>query len=130
MNGVEAAASLFGSDEPSSDPFAALGSDTTPQSSSGDPFYDDGASGSSDVLSPETTYSIEGTTAPDALQLYTQQEPVHTGYTPSPYTLGLGATTATQQGWYEEQVQPSYFGEHAAEAALTSKVFFIYNLLL
>lgn len=114
MNGVEAAASLFGDEESSSDPFATLGSDTVvAESSSGDLFFE-GASGSSDFLSPEEVYNSEGNTEQD---FYAQQEPSHANYTSQPHTSDA-ATTSNQQAWSEEQVQADYFGEQAIETAI------------
>ncbi|RDB21051.1 COPII coat assembly protein sec16 [Hypsizygus marmoreus] len=101
MNGVEAAASLFGPEEPSSDPFAALGADTAPQPSTNDLFQGDGASGQPDFLSPGDTGLLDAgdNAAPDASHLYTHTE-VTTGYSASSSYLGAGSTS--QQGWYDE----------------------------
>jgi hypothetical protein len=128
MNGVEAAASLFGSEEPSSDPFAALGTDTAPQSSSGDLFYGDGAFGTPDFLDPQTTHNAEVNSALEPVQPYTQQESTiaDVDYTSSSYTPDLGAATASQQGWYDEQGQSNYFEEHVSAPTTTCKVLFFF----
>ncbi|KAF5380963.1 hypothetical protein D9615_003970 [Tricholomella constricta] len=106
MNGVEAAASLFGSDEPASDPFASLGADTAPQSSADDLFSGDGASNDSDFLntSPDHgPFAAEDNTAQDTSQFYIQSD-LNSGYSTAGTYTHLGAGRS-QQGWYDQQGQ-------------------------
>ncbi|GLB34938.1 putative involved in the initiation of assembly of the COPII coat required for the formation of transport vesicles from the endoplasmic reticulum (ER) and the selection of cargo molecules [Lyophyllum shimeji] len=103
MNGVEAAASLFGSEEPASDPFATLGAGPAAQSSAHDLFNEDGASGASDFLNASQDPFTSGNNAEqDTSQYYTQPESTANYFTASNYT-DSGASGTNQQGWYDQQ---------------------------
>lgn len=115
MNGVEAAASLFGSEEPVSDPFAALGE---LQSSHEDPFPANGASYSSysDVTAQHSNpINLENTAAPPAFHGYSQQglHSQNSSYPTGSYAPDLGGSTS-QQGWYSESAynipEPTFTG--------------------
>jgi hypothetical protein len=99
MNGVEAAASLFGPEEPASDPFAALGES---ESFHDDPFIATGSSSTASQYSD--AINVENTAAPPPAQEYTQQ-----GFDNSNFTVGGYAedpATGNQQGWYNKSAYP------------------------
>ena len=73
MNGVEAAASLFGSEESDSDLFATLGTDTTPSQFSSDLFLNDGKPDTQFYSQPETSTFGE-------YPAYTSPDHLSTGY--------------------------------------------------
>ncbi|KAG6818100.1 hypothetical protein H0H87_000004 [Tephrocybe sp. NHM501043] len=107
MNGVEAAASLFGSDEPGSDPFASLGGETAPEYSSDNLFNVDGASNnfafydnsSQDV---NVTAAVQDSSAPDTSQYYTHPDTA-SGYGTHNAYASLVTDTSGQEGWYDQQ---------------------------
>ena len=105
MNGVEAAASLFGPEEPASDPFAALGES---QSFQDDPFLVTGAS-SSATSQHSDALDVENTAAPPPAQEYTQQGLENSNFTVGGYAEDSG--TGNQQGWYNKSAYP--VSEHA-----------------
>ncbi|KAG5638379.1 hypothetical protein H0H81_000390 [Sphagnurus paluster] len=102
MNGVEAAASLFGSEELGSDPFASLGG-VPPQSSENDLFSGDGASTNSGFLDgpqPSDLFPLEDISAQDAYQYNTQ---TYNGYSTNSTYSDMAAGTTSQTGWYSSQ---------------------------
>jgi hypothetical protein len=122
MNGVEAAASLFGSEEPASDPFAALGE---PQFSHEDPFSVASASylSHSGATSQQSNISLESATyLPQESSLqghYPQNSNFTGGYTPD-----LGAESGSHQGCYSDSTY------HVPEPALNGKVIFFETTFL
>lgn len=113
MNGVEAAASLFGPDEPASDPFAVLGQ---PRSSHEDLFPVTGAS--CNATSQHTnTINVENTAIPPPSQEYTQQGAENSSFTVGGYAEDLG-------GWYAESAY------HVSERALDGMAPFLETALL
>jgi hypothetical protein len=115
MNGVEAAASLFGSEEPASDPFAALGE---PQSSHEDPFLVNGASyslHSGATAEHSNPIGAENIAASPAFHEYSQQglHSQNSSYPAAGYAPDLGGGTS-QQGWYGESAydipEPTFTG--------------------
>ncbi|KAF8077931.1 Sec23-binding domain of Sec16-domain-containing protein [Lyophyllum atratum] len=123
MNGVEAAASLFGSDEPASDPFATLGEDTAPRSSAEDLFNEGGVSSNSNSLfDPQggDLFAAGDSTAQDTSQFYTQPEST-SGYSTAGTYTHSGADSTSQQGWYDQQGQWQNFEQQqSAEPSFTS----------
>ncbi|KAG6900882.1 hypothetical protein C0993_010000 [Termitomyces sp. T159_Od127] len=107
MNGVEAAASLFGSEESGSDPFASLGGETAPGPSNGnDNLFDAEVAPNSvdfaDALRDDHA-AVSGNDVPDASQYFQRQE-TSVYLTNSSHThLNTGNTN--QDGWYAQQGQ-------------------------
>lgn len=108
MNGVEAAASLFGPEEPSSDPFAALGAEPAPQTPNNDLFAGEGASNPSHFantsLHEDDLFSAEDNGAQDASLFYTQPDPT-SGYSTSGSHASGSAESTSQQGYFNQQSQ-------------------------
>ncbi|KAG6866929.1 hypothetical protein C0991_003845 [Blastosporella zonata] len=106
MNSVEAAASLFGSDEPGSDPFASLGGETAPESSA-DSLFNDGASSNFDIYNngsqdADLFAATASNSAQATSQYHTQPEatPTHTAH--NAYAP-LNTDNSRQEGWYDQQ---------------------------
>jgi hypothetical protein len=103
MNGVEAAASLFGLEEPASDPFATLGEPLTshedlfPATSVSYSSYHSATAQHSNPINIESTATLPP-------QEYTQQELQlqNSSYPAGDYALDLGAESTSQHGWYSE----------------------------
>jgi len=114
MNGVEAAASLFGPEELASDPFAALGGSQS-SCEDPDPFLVNGTSFSSSATSPHSNSINDVNTAtPPLSQEYAQQE-LHSQN--SSYSVGgLSVGSAGQQGWHSETAY------HTPEPALNGSI--------
>lgn len=102
MSGVEAAASLFGSDEPGSDPFATLGADPAAHSSTDDLFSGDGVSSDSGFLTTSQNDSPFTATEnqPQDTQLYSLPES-NPGYTITSAYNPPAPPNSSQQGWYD-----------------------------
>ncbi|KAG6814357.1 hypothetical protein H0H92_010943 [Tricholoma furcatifolium] len=96
MNGVEAAASLFGPDEPASDPFASLGGETDPESSTDNLFNADGAPRDVDFFSTsqggQDVYGAPDNSTPDTSQHYGQSQ-----------STSYPTNSTGQEGWYNQQ---------------------------
>ncbi|KAG5642961.1 hypothetical protein DXG03_001843 [Asterophora parasitica] len=122
MNGVEAAASLFGSDEPGSDPFASLGAETAPQSSADDLFNGVEPSGHSDFLNASEGHDLFATghdAAQDAAQFYTQpQQDSSVGHS----TTSAYAGSASQQGCQAISTAPTLSPPKPAASVLAPPV--------
>lgn len=101
MNGVEAAASLFGPEEPASDPFATLGES---QTSHEDLFPVTAASYSSYPSATAQHSNPINTTATLPYQEYTQEglQPQNSSHTAGGYVPDLGAASSSQHEWYSE----------------------------
>ncbi|KAG5342761.1 hypothetical protein C0989_008711 [Termitomyces sp. Mn162] len=106
MNGAEAAASLFGSEEPDSDLFASLG-DAAPVSSNGnDNLFNPDAPNNDDFFNtPQGDHVVvSDNDVPDTSQYYIQPQATSAYPTDSSYTL-LNTDTTSQDGWYGQQGQ-------------------------
>ncbi|KAG6890682.1 hypothetical protein C0995_005054 [Termitomyces sp. Mi166 len=107
MNGVEAAASLFGSEEPGSDPFASLGVEAAPVSSDGNNSLFNAASNNVDFFNApqDSPPAVSGNDVPDTSQYYTQTQAAASAYpTDNSYTP-FNADNASQDGWHGQQGQ-------------------------
>jgi hypothetical protein len=123
MNGVEAAASLFGSEDPASDPFASLGTDTTSQP--------DSTSIAPDFLIPDphssNLFGADENALPDTSQSNTWSEPPKPNYdyNHGAYSqeLSVGGSGYDQsQGWYDDQGQWHGYDQQTSEPTLTGTV--------
>lgn len=119
MNGVEAAASLFGPEEPASDPFAALGES---QPSHEDLFPVTGASyfpypspTAQDSNNAETTATLPPS---PQQELY----PQNSSHIVGDCVPDLDAGSTSQQGWYSDSTY------HIPEPALNGTVPFVMTI--
>lgn len=134
MNGVEAAASLFGPEEPASDPFAALGTnaDSPARPATDDLFQRHGASTAPDFLTPaldnSDSFGAPENSAAQAPQYHAQQKPraQDYGYSPDPYATNLNAGGTGQdqvQGWYDEHGQWHHYEQGNCHSYLAYLIF-------
>jgi len=115
MSGVEAAASLFGSDEPGSDPFASLGADTsfsTPADNlflgESDTSYAAANGDSFDIPSQNDTFPAAESTYPS----YSSSTTTAVSAQHDPYAQPQNAYTAqSYQGGYDYALGSNYAGK-------------------
>lgn len=124
MNGAEAASSLFGPEEPASDPFASLGEESNSQPAASDLFNSNGAASTFDFGPLGDQYSeqpLSSNTQAQAPQTYAQ--PASHGFSSDPHSMGSNASTANQgaaEHWGGEHSQwdgQKYGQEHHTNGA-------------